>query len=446
MSSLPRTSRLQKVSTAQTSVKAGGSDAHSTGHVSWSASLDKAAKPAHHKKPHTGSAAARAGQPQAHNGNVGAKQTAAQGTAARGRSAGSAVAPTRSGPAHTRDTTSLPASSNSAKAQTAVAARLPSSGVTTGNTARGQAKASAAGVLLKGPASATDKAAGAGGQSHLAKAANVQLVTTPQQGATHHLSAERLNRAPDVSAARATADDNQNAQAKAIALSKPSSSVDARANASKGHVDKSLGPGIKRIVQEAGSNSTQGLKSAQFPQADGAQLGASQAQPTVTSAPATPPGAGQSPVSGQSGLNPGSLQSMQAQIHTLHQAGGGQARIQLNPPSLGQVQIHLQLQANNEAQLSFTAAQPGTAQALQSSLPQLNHALQQSGIHVTHSEVNAGGPDSGAAGQQGHAQRQGQHSQGEAWREQPNARASHAEAQRADEPPLAREHGVRAYA
>lgn len=142
-----------------------------------------------------------------------------------------------------------------------------------------------------------------------------------------------------------------------------------------------------------------------------------------------------------------SMQAMQAQIQTLHQNGGGQARIQLNPPSLGQVQIHVQLQANNQAQVSMTAALPSTAQALQSTLPQLNHALQQSGIHLTHSEVNTNGSNTAAPGQQGHTQQQGQHKQGEAWREQHSARVSNPDhgLQQGDQT-TTHDNGVMAYA
>lgn len=104
-------------------------------------------------------------------------------------------------------------------------------------------------------------------------------------------------------------------------------------------------------------------------------------------------------------LNPVSLQQLSAQIHILHQAGGGHAEIRLDPPSLGSVQIQLTLQ-QNQVQVSFYAAQAATAQMLQASLPQLTQAMQQQGITLTHTQVHASsdgggvGPNPGGTGQQ----------------------------------------------
>lgn len=114
--------------------------------------------------------------------------------------------------------------------------------------------------------------------------------------------------------------------------------------------------------------------------------------------------AAQSPQSAQT-LNPVSLQQLNAQIHILHQAGGGHAEIRLDPPSLGSVQIQLTLQ-QNQAQVSFHAAQTATAQMLQASLPQLTQAMQQQGVTLTHTQVHAPsdgggvGPNPGGTGQQ----------------------------------------------
>lgn len=110
------------------------------------------------------------------------------------------------------------------------------------------------------------------------------------------------------------------------------------------------------------------------------------------------------PASSQT-LNPVSLEHLSAQIHLLHQTGGGQAEIRLDPPSLGIVQIQLTLQ-QNQAQVSFHAAQTATAQMLQASLPQLTQAMQQQGITLTHTQVHTPsdgggvGSNTGGAGQQ----------------------------------------------
>lgn len=143
-------------------------------------------------------------------------------------------------------------------------------------------------------------------------------------------------------------------------------------------------------------------------------------------------------------LNPVSLQQLNAQIHILHQAGGGHAEIRLDPPSLGSVQIQLNLQ-QNQAQVSFHASQSATAQMLQVSLPQLTQAMQQQGITLTHTQVHASSDGAGVGPNMGgHGQQPGQQS-GQQLPENGRARVSF------DGPgnaPAARdsESGVRAYA
>jgi len=141
------------------------------------------------------------------------------------------------------------------------------------------------------------------------------------------------------------------------------------------------------------------------------------------------------------------MQVMQTQIQALHHSGGGHARIQLNPPSLGNVQIQLHLHGNHQAQLSFTAAQPSTAQALQASLPHLSNALQQSGIQLSHAEVNTGGGNPSAAGQQGQSQAHGQGGgQDNPGREQHSALATYAGSVTSEQESSISDSGVRAYA
>lgn len=135
-----------------------------------------------------------------------------------------------------------------------------------------------------------------------------------------------------------------------------------------------------------------------------------------------------------------SLNAMGAQLHALHQAGGGHANLQLDPPSLGSVHIQLHLAASNQAQVMFTASQPATVQVLQANLAQLAAVLHQNGIHLVHSEVNASVtanlPDQ--SGQQGHPQG--------FTGEQFSARPTGGSATAAPAPKARHNPGVRAYA
>lgn len=121
--------------------------------------------------------------------------------------------------------------------------------------------------------------------------------------------------------------------------------------------------------------------------------------------------AGQAP-----GLNPKTLAALNAQLYTLHQAGGGETRINLHPSSLGAIQINLQTQGQQQAQVTFSAANGATAQAIQQGLPALAASMQQQGIQLTHAQVNtnADGGSQNAAGQGGTSNPQGQgHNQGQ---------------------------------
>lgn len=164
------------------------------------------------------------------------------------------------------------------------------------------------------------------------------------------------------------------------------------------------------------------------------------------SANATPGANAADAGAGGGALNSQAVQIMNAQMRTLHHAGGGQATIQLDPPSLGQVHIQLQVQGQNQARLHFSAAQPATAQALQASLPQLTAALHQNGIHVMHSEVTATATDGGLSGQSGHQSQQGQPGQQGPGNEALNARATHAERRSQAPTSDGSRAGVRAYA
>lgn len=74
-------------------------------------------------------------------------------------------------------------------------------------------------------------------------------------------------------------------------------------------------------------------------------------------------------------------------------AAGAQssASLTLNPPDLGPLQVALTI-VNNQASVSFTAAQPEVRQALEAALPKLREMLGDAGIQMGQASVNAGAP------------------------------------------------------
>lgn len=88
-------------------------------------------------------------------------------------------------------------------------------------------------------------------------------------------------------------------------------------------------------------------------------------------------------------------QTLGSAIANLHQSGLNTATVQLTPPSLGSVQVQIQVAASHTASVTFTVAQPAAAQAVQASLPLLSQALLQHGITLAQANVSTG--DGGAA-------------------------------------------------
>lgn len=83
-------------------------------------------------------------------------------------------------------------------------------------------------------------------------------------------------------------------------------------------------------------------------------------------------------------------------------AAGAQqsASLTLNPPDLGPVQIVINV-SNAQADAAFTAAQPEVRQALEAAMPKLKEMLQDAGISLGQTSVNAGSPNQqGAPGHQ----------------------------------------------
>ncbi|QOC21199.1 flagellar hook-length control protein FliK [Wenzhouxiangella sp. AB-CW3] len=80
---------------------------------------------------------------------------------------------------------------------------------------------------------------------------------------------------------------------------------------------------------------------------------------------------------------------------------GGQARLQLRPPELGQVDIRVKVQGK-EASIQMSAANAQVREALEQMLPRLRELLEGQGLHMSDASVADSG--TGQAGQQGDGQ------------------------------------------
>jgi flagellar hook-length control protein FliK len=81
------------------------------------------------------------------------------------------------------------------------------------------------------------------------------------------------------------------------------------------------------------------------------------------------------------------------------------ASLTLNPPDMGPMQVVLNV-TNDQATVTFTAAQPEVRQALENAMPKLREMMGESGIALGNATVNAGSPDQRQA-QQGEQSRGG---------------------------------------
>ncbi|HEV7928709.1 MAG TPA: flagellar hook-length control protein FliK, partial [Nitrosospira sp.] len=68
------------------------------------------------------------------------------------------------------------------------------------------------------------------------------------------------------------------------------------------------------------------------------------------------------------------------------------ASLTLNPPDLGPLEVVLNI-SNNQATVSFTAAQPEVRQALEDAVPKLREMLGEAGIQLGEANVSAGTPN-----------------------------------------------------
>jgi flagellar hook-length control protein FliK len=72
---------------------------------------------------------------------------------------------------------------------------------------------------------------------------------------------------------------------------------------------------------------------------------------------------------------------------------GGEMRLRLEPPELGELDLRLVVEGGNKLSLSITADRPDVMQLLQRHLDELKQALQQNGLEVTDAHVEAKSQD-----------------------------------------------------
>lgn len=107
-------------------------------------------------------------------------------------------------------------------------------------------------------------------------------------------------------------------------------------------------------------------------------------------------------------------QALNQQVLMFHRNGQQSAELRLHPQELGALQITLKLD-DNQAQLHIASAHGQVRAAVEAAMPQLRHALAESGINLGQSSV---GSESMPQGQQAQQQNAGQQGQ-------PNYRESH---------------------
>jgi len=137
--------------------------------------------------------------------------------------------------------------------------------------------------------------------------------------------------------------------------------------------------------------------------------GAAPQGPAAAGTPATGPahgpgGAGPANPGVDAGSPANLAHGLSGRIAGMHQAGDSHATLNLNPPGLGQVHVHLRMDGNRSIHVSFTPDSHQAAQAISQSLSRLGDAMSRSGLHLGGAEVNAGGggmlQGDGSGGQQ----------------------------------------------
>ncbi|PKY11262.1 hypothetical protein B1757_05600 [Acidithiobacillus marinus] len=89
------------------------------------------------------------------------------------------------------------------------------------------------------------------------------------------------------------------------------------------------------------------------------------------------------------GANPQWGQALGQQIQVLLGQDIQQAKLQLNPPHLGPLEVHLDIQANGQANATFFSPHPEVLQAITNAIPQLQQSFAAAGMSLGQANVGA---------------------------------------------------------
>lgn len=117
----------------------------------------------------------------------------------------------------------------------------------------------------------------------------------------------------------------------------------------------------------------------------------SNAQPEETPAVTPPPTYQVAPSLNQSGWD----QAISQRVVWMANQQMKSATLNINPEHLGPIQIQVQIDNHQQANVQFIAIHPEVRQALQNAIPVLSNMLEQSGIQLGHSDVSSQNPGSG---------------------------------------------------
>lgn len=106
---------------------------------------------------------------------------------------------------------------------------------------------------------------------------------------------------------------------------------------------------------------------------------------TATASPVAPVAGVAPPV----GANPQWGEALGQQVQFLVGQGIQQATLQLNPPHLGPLEVHLDIQANGQANAYFTSPHPEVLQAITTAIPQLQQSFAAAGMSLGQTSVSA---------------------------------------------------------
>ncbi|MBU2739094.1 flagellar hook-length control protein FliK [Acidithiobacillus concretivorus] len=126
----------------------------------------------------------------------------------------------------------------------------------------------------------------------------------------------------------------------------------------------------------------------------GASLADNSAQPLLASTIMLPPVASTPSaqvVAAPVGANPQWGEALGQQVQFLLGQGIQQATLQLNPPHLGPLEVHLDIQANGQANATFISPHPEVLQAISTAIPQLQQSFAAAGMSLGQANVGADG-------------------------------------------------------